>query len=597
MSVAAAVPSPVASLHATERPRPGFQFTERMRGFVQVTGPDGHPARAGRAVYTAARDAGEADGVDLELTLTVVCENLQALRADPRHEASAIGTARCPRLWGDEPLTFTRGRFRLFVVDPERVERRTIEYEGLLTSADGESYYLVGHKALANERGLDVWEDSSTLFVTIYRGDRTDPDSLYARGILRLAFGDFVQQLLTIRARHAPSLAERVDTVVEFTRFFAGALLDLYGRIFARSSIVTHDVGPEPRPPARGGYVRPEAQPHVITVSDNVRVQLTRYRPPAARPKGPVILSPGFGMTSRAFVLDTVPVNLVDYLCAEDYDVWLLDYRSSPRLVAAGTPFAIDDIALRDYPGAVRKVLDETGAKKVQMVVHCVGSMALLMSLAAGRLEGQVRSVICSQLGLHPITEPWNELKSGTPLATVLRWLGFRTLDARFDERSGWDWAIDKCLRLVRTRERCNNPVCRRVLFLFGESYRHDRLNTRTHDAMRELFGTTSLRALQHLSRMLRSRRAVDEDGDNVYLPHLDRLALPISFLHGSENRQFLPESTEKTYHLLCRKNGTCFYSYKSVPGFGHLDCFVGRGADKEVFPWILGELEKYPRP
>ena len=112
---------------------------------------------------------------------------------------------------------------------------------------------------------------------------------------------------------------------------------------------------------------------------------------------------------------------------------------------------------------------------------------------------------------------------------------------------------------------------------------------------MRELFGTTSLRALQHLSRMLRARRAVDEDGESAYLPHLDRLALPISFLHGRENRQFLPESTERTYRLLCRRNGPGLYTYHAVPGFGHLDCFVGREAETTIFPWILAELAKYP--
>lgn len=589
-------PFPAPALHATERARPGFQFTERMRGWVSTTVLGQNPERPTREDYEAARDAGETEGRELELNLTVVCDDLPAMLVHPRHESAALGTARCEGLWGEEPLTLSQGRFNLFLVDVERVERRTIEYRGLLMTADGEPYYFVGCKDLCNEPSFDLWEDTSTLYVTLHRGAAPGPGQVFARGILRLSPGDFLRQLFTIRARNAPSLGERVDTVAEFLRFFTGTLVDLYGRVFARASLVTHDVPPPPPPPA-GRYVRPEPKEHWIEVSDNTRVKLTRYRldRPAAV-KGPVLLSPGFGMTSLAFSLTEAPQNLVDYLCEEDYDVWLLDYRSSPTLVASGTSFSIDDIALRDYPGAVQKVLDETGAENLQVIAHCVGSMAFLMALAADRLKGQIRSAICSQLGLHPVTETWTELKSGIHFATLLRLSGLTTLDARFDERHWVDWAIDKTLRLYPTRERCNNPVCRRVLFLFGESYRHDRLNTRTHDRMRDLFGTTSLRALQHLSRMLRARRALDEDGENVYLPHLDRLALPIAFLHGEANRQFLPKSTWRTYDLLCRKNGPGFYQYKLVPDFGHLDCFLGRGAGEQIFPWILRQLETYPR-
>ena len=39
--------------------------------------------------------------------------------------------------------------------------------------------------------------------------------------------------------------------------------------------------------------------------------------------------------------------------------------------------------------------------------------------------------------------------------------------------------------------------------------------------------------------------------GEEAYLPHLDRLAIPITFSHGERNECFLPASTEKTYELL----------------------------------------------
>ena len=98
--------------------------------------------------------------------------------------------------------------------------------------------------------------------------------------------------------------------------------------------------------------------------------------------------------------------NLVERLVREQYDVWLLDYRASSGFAAAGTDFSIDDVAVRDYPAAVDTVRRLSGAERIQIVAHCVGSMALLMSLLAGKLKDQLRSVICSQLGLHPIAPP-----------------------------------------------------------------------------------------------------------------------------------------------------------------------------------------------
>ena len=133
--------------------------------------------------------------------------------------------------------------------------------------------------------------------------------------------------------------------------------------------------------------------------SDKVQLRLTRY---CGGTKGPVMMSPGFGVSTMSFSTDTIDTNLPEYLYANGYDVWLFDYRASPDLPSAATLFSLDDIARKDYPAAVAKVREVSGASSVQMVAHCVGSMTFLMAMMAG-LEG-VRSAICSQLGLFPVT-------------------------------------------------------------------------------------------------------------------------------------------------------------------------------------------------
>ena len=84
----------------------------------------------------------------------------------------------------------------------------------------------------------------------------------------------------------------------------------------------------------------------------------------------------------------------------------------------------------------------------------------------------------------------------------------------------------------------------------------------------------------------------VSFDGQDEYLPHVERLNIPITFIHGEENETFLPESTEKTYSFLRQKNGKDLYSRYVIPHYGHIDCIFGKNAVHDVYPLILKHLE-----
>src|ERR1039458_119455 len=75
-------------------------------------------------------------------------------------------------------------------------------------------------------------------------------------------------------------------------------------------------------------------------------------------------------------------------------------------------------------------------------------------------------------------------------------------------------------------------------------------------------------------------------------MPHLDRLAIPISFIHGAQNECFLPESTETTMNDLIKANESKFYQRHVIPGYGHIDCIYGKNAAKDVYPFVLEHLE-----
>ncbi len=569
-----------------ERAKPGIEFTERMSGsFAWVA--NARPAEPvdGPAPWCDALRP-PAKHHELTMDLTIVAEDVEAMVSTRDHDAQIVGTVTAPAL-SATPMQVREGRFHLFKLAPEHVETRLLRYGMRVETASAAgrptTYYLQGDKVAHNHRMASLWPELSTLYLTI----RTD-DAIVGRGVLRLSGADFLRQLTTMRARRAQGLSERFDAHVRFVGFFLGMLRSLYGRRLARPSLSTIDAPPRPR------RAQPATSTHAVTTSDGTVINLTRHH---GGEQGAVLLSPGFSVRASSFAADTVDENLVEYLVRAKYDVWLLDYRASSGFAAAGTDFSIDDVAGRDYPAAVDFILREANAKRMQIVAHCVGSMALLMSLLGGKLDGGcLRSIVCSQLGLHPIAPAFAELKAAVYAASFLRHFGVKRLTAQYDPYSLWHRLCNWLLTLYPTDERCNNPTCRRILLLFGESFRHDQLNTVTHDAMHEWFGTTSVPALAHLAMMLRVGHVVDKDGRDAYRPHLERLALPISFIHGTRNREFLPGATIKTYEVLCRKNGPAWYVWRPLERYGHMDCFIGKQAAADVFPVVLEELEEGPR-
>src|ERR1700755_151641 len=174
----------------------------------------------------------------------------------------------------------------------------------------------------------------------------------------------------------------------------------------------------------------PQADVHAVPTSDGTEVRLTRYK---MGTKGPIVIAPGYGNAARAFAIDTVTKNWVQYLGEHDYDVWLLDYRASPDLESSFTQFTVDDIAMRDWPAAVDTVRRETGQDEIQAMGHCVGGLSLFMAIGGG-MEG-LRSATFSSLAGHPIPTPGNQARAWAHLATVFRLLGIKFLDVAYDPK------------------------------------------------------------------------------------------------------------------------------------------------------------------
>lgn len=653
----------------TERRQPGISFTERMTGYWSRSAGGKAPRDPSLRDYERAFEDGRRSGRSLELVLTVVAESLDVMLGDPNHRADFAGTATISGVAGAAaavPLLVTHGVFRLFVENWKEIDSKRMTYTATLTAADGREWKLAGFKAVRHGGGIahffgdgdaraaSPWRDQTRLFFEL-----TSPAG-HALGILTLSAQDFVRELLGIRAPGAMRAVERCDTVARFLVFFGGVLRDTYGGPFARSRYAPPNWWRRTRRPLRGkdgGELRPD--PHRFSTSDGVELQLTRYRNPDKRDvtRGPVILAPGFGVRADSFAIDTVHQNIVEFLCEKGYDVWLFDYRASPELDASREPFSIDDIARIDWLKAVDEVrrLTAKGKEepKVDVIAHCVGAMSFMMSALAGDLRGKIGSAVCSQVGAHPVGSKLNQLKAVAGLGYWLQLLfGVKALRVTVQAADTYRRpALDRLLKFYPTDDWCDNPVCSRIRFVFGESYLHANLNRGTHDAVIEMFGNpgrdrsnqviverfgdplaarvadatrrtlrrlgfadpargraayASLRALGQLARILSEGRLLTEDGeayltdDNDNLRNLDfRLCL----MSGRKNHIFPPEGIDETRRRFedARDRGKApelrELGWLPFEDYAHMDCFIGARAATDVFPDVYDWLAGAPPP
>lgn len=342
-----------------------------------------------------------------------------------------------------------------------------------------------------------------------------------------------------------------------------------------------------PRPLIAG-----EPEIHPFQTADGVDLTLLRYK---GGDKGPVMLVHGLGVSAKIFNTDMINTNLVEFLYAKGYDIWLIELRVSIDLDASNEQWTGDELAKNDYPAAVNYIRNHTNQETIQAVVHCYGATTFFMSMLSG-LEG-IRSIVCSQIATHAVIPKATQLKTGLHIPSFLQKLGVDSLNAQVDgDENIFEQLYDKALSIYALGEAqgyCSNATCHRITFMYGSLYRHDRISHLLHDNLNELFGVANIKTFQHLAQICRKGHLVDFDGNDVYLANLSTLDLPILFISGEDNECYLPESTAITYDLLKHNFGEEQYSRKLIPGYGHIDCIFGKDAHNDVYPYILAHLEK----
>lgn len=201
----------------------GIRFTERMRG---------HFAPGAEITFEDGARAGAEAGSPLEFTLTIVSSDLERLVSSADHSARLYGSVSAPAL-SPTALVATDGEFQLFTGDAQEAGTRYMRYRMRLAADDGRAFWFDGFKLVRDDRGLDLWADTTTLFVTLHAGeDATAP--VLGRGILKIQPTDFLRQMTTMHVLNAGGLRQRIAAMTTFGRFFAGSLFETYGGPLAK---------------------------------------------------------------------------------------------------------------------------------------------------------------------------------------------------------------------------------------------------------------------------------------------------------------------------------------------------------------------------
>lgn len=600
----------------------GFGFTEAMSGFLHN---DPNMKEDQIDTYNLAYRTAKSLCESARFFLSVQSFNTRTIVNDPDHRALLTGTFVCPTIPGS-PFMVQRGDFGLFILDHKAPGTRNLTYDFDMKGIDGEVRHFHGYKVVDSSVALaplHFWRSTSTLYVTITKklDVLIEPDcepwrqgEVIAKGIMHIQPVDLVSEIMTMTPT-GTDLFKKVKSASKFLTYFMRKSLNLFLAPMAKLQYPSQTYH---------SYINPtefDAQ-WTVTARDKVRTKLFMWEPTHLpkhddgtdmEPKN-LFMVPGAAVDHQIFALPTIPFNAVNYFTRAGYRVFITVHRIGQLQIAENAWTTFD--ARLDIRAALEKIREAyPDAGKIYTVAHCMGSVAL----AAGLLEGAIPAdwllgVTCSQVFLNPIwntTQMIKALAGPIPLDKLYTFIAgswfscsTSTDDTRFQR------LVNQALRFMpdARREICNSAACHRTTLVFGRCWNHRNLNEATHRQIDRFFGgvnMTLLHLLMHqgVNAVVTSNAPLREV---LTTPrNIQRLkGLPVFLFVGADNAVLHPNSTEKSYEVLCDTFGSISgdgaegvaYRRQVVPGYGHLDCWMGRNAWKDVFPMVRQEVDRWTR-
>ncbi|HEX4210435.1 MAG TPA: alpha/beta fold hydrolase [Candidatus Binataceae bacterium] len=320
-------------------------------------------------------------------------------------------------------------------------------------------------------------------------------------------------------------------------------------------------------------------------------IHIETAQPPT---RGPVIVVHGAGVRANLF-RPPVGTTFVQALLQHGYDVWLENWRASIDLPPS--EWTLDKAALYDHPQAVRTVLAQTGATSLKAVIHCQGSTSFMMAAVAGLLP-EVRTIVSNAVSLHTRIPSITHATYSLTLPIMKRMVDY--LDPQWGIHAPTVTAKLITAFVRATHHECNNTVCRLVSFTYGVGHptlwSHEYLNAATHEWIRHEFAKVPITFFAQMFRCVQAGHLISVDNlpglPSDYLAQKPETDARIAFIAGEQNRCFLAEGQRETFAYFNRLHPGR-YALHVLPGYGHLDVFLGKDAATQTFPLMIEELDK----
>ncbi|KAF1960770.1 FAD/NAD(P)-binding domain-containing protein [Byssothecium circinans] len=566
----------------------GVRFSEVMDGHIYV-GDD-------ITDFEVARNTAKGASSAASLYITVDTFSIDDLISLSDRASFATGTFSCGAL-SQTPLMVLYGQVRFFTTDEQVSDGTNLVYQLKLLSAEGDEYLLHGFKNVDSTMAFSAvrtWKATTTLYTTITHTD----GSLVGRGILQISWRNFVDEIQSFGPTAATqSLHRKISAPLRFVKFFAKKTAAYFFSPLRPLSYPDRSTS---------GYFQktPPSKTVELLADDSVRTVMKVWEPAPDTPthEMPILFIPGASVDDQIFSLPTIQTNTIDYFTGLGYKCYVPTLRFGVSQEARKGYTAYD--ARFDVKAAMEFVRQEERNRQFYVVCHCLGSIATGMALLTGTVESKwICGMTCSQVFTHLRFGEINKIKSRTQALQVVykAFAGPWFPTDSSPTSSLFQRLVDQLLRLypVGTRgELCNSTVCHRGSLVFGRLWTHSKLNHATHRHLSTFFGGIHMNFLSHLTQMgstppHHSRSNLPKFEDLVEEPgNLDRLTgLKIQFLSGGANVVFDPWSTSESYDLLRHRFGTEDYERVVVPGYGHLDTWMGKDSFVDVFPRVLGHV------
>ncbi|KAH8908597.1 FAD/NAD(P)-binding domain-containing protein [Coniochaeta sp. PMI_546] len=596
----------------------GFGFTEVMSGFIHY---DQGMIEDERDTYELAYRSAKSLCESARFFLSMQAFNATNMLNSSQHRGLLTGTFVCPTIPGS-PFMVQRGEFNLFILDHKAPGTRNLTYDFDMMGVNGKKLHFHGYKVVDSSVALapiSLWRSTTTLYVTVSEhvpgmcDDLDDEDAwrrgrVLAKGIMHIQPADFVSELMTMTPTGS-GLLKKAMSAASFLTFFTRKSLSLFLAPLTPLQYPSQTYS---------GYINntPPDDSIAIYASDGVCTRMHIWEPTSVPGNDEkniknLFMIPGASVDHQIYALPTIPFNAVNYFTRAGYRVHISVHRIGQLMVAENMWTTYD--ARLDLKACLEYIRSRHGPAKIYTIAHCMGSVAFSTGLLDGTIPASwILGITCSQVFMNPIWQTLNMIKvmaGPVPLDRVYRWLAgtwFSCSTSRDDTLV--QKAINQLLRLYpdERRELCNNAACHRTSFVFGRCWNHRNLNEATHRQIDRFFGGVNTRLLNLLMRqgfeghVMRNAPLYDVLTTRENVARLK--GVPIMLFVGGDNAVLSPESTSRTYEILCDTFGSegggegVDYRRKVVPGYGHLDCWMGRNAWKDVYPFVREEVDRVCR-